>query len=72
MGYSCEDIQLAINVLPSDTLFECLKERVANLGEKSVSLFSKCCQAIKIGSAGKLHTTKSALFGEFVHLHRGR
>jgi hypothetical protein len=30
---------VAINVLPSDTLFECLKERVANLGEKSVNLF---------------------------------
>ena len=30
---------MAINVLPSDTLLECLKERVADLGEKSVNLF---------------------------------
>ena len=47
MGYSCEDIQLAINVLPSDTLFECLKERVADLGDKSVSLFKSAVKRPK-------------------------
>jgi hypothetical protein len=30
---------VAINVLPSDTLLECLKERADSLGDKSVSLF---------------------------------
>ena len=47
MGYSCEDIQLAINVLPSDTLFECLKERVADLGDKSVSIFQNAVKRPK-------------------------
>jgi hypothetical protein len=39
MGYSCEDIKMAINVLPSDTLLGCLKEHVADLGEQGVNLF---------------------------------
>ena len=38
---------MAINVLPSDALLECLKERVANLGEKSVSLFQNAVKRPK-------------------------
>src|SRR5260370_29697044 len=38
---------MAINVLPSDTLLECLKERVANLGEKSVNLFQNAVKRSK-------------------------
>jgi hypothetical protein len=38
---------VAINVLPSDILLECLKERVANLGEKSVNLFQNAVKRSK-------------------------
>jgi hypothetical protein len=44
MRYSCEDIKLAINVLPSDALLECLKEGAADLGEQGINLFR---QAVK-------------------------
>jgi hypothetical protein len=46
MGYSCEDIKVAINILPSDTLLECLKERV-DLSAQGVNLFRSAVNGSK-------------------------
>ena len=40
---------MAINVLPSDTLLECLKERVHDLGGQGVNLFRNAVGGSKSG-----------------------
>jgi hypothetical protein len=39
LGLLCEEFIMAIDILPSDTLLECLKERVYDLGGQGVNLF---------------------------------
>ncbi len=62
---------MAINVLPSDTLLECLKERAPDLGEKSINLFRSAVNQSK-SDLLETYIRPNLLSAQLLHLRRRR